>query len=122
MLFMEHKSNKKLITKVLIIGGIIAILSYLFHPGVGQFSVMINGEPVAEPLARFAAIPTFLVIMLTTGLLMVLLFLGVGVLMFLAAMVFAFAVCVIIAPYFWPVLVIIFLIIALMAFSNGNKA
>jgi len=122
MLFMEHKSNKKLITKVLIIGGIIAILSYLFHPGVGQFSVMINGEPVAEPLARFAAIPTFLVIMLTTGLLMVLLFLGVGVLMFLAAMLFAFAVCVIIAPYFWPVLVIIFLIIALMAFSNGNKA
>ena len=119
---MEHKSNKKLITKVLIIGGIIAILSYLFHPGVGQFSVMINGEPVAEPLARFAAIPTFLVIMLTTGLLMVLLFLGVGVLMFLAAMLFAFAVCVIIAPYFWPVLVIIFLIIALMAFSNGNKA
>ncbi|MDD5413126.1 MAG: hypothetical protein PHF31_17265 [Methylobacter sp.] len=121
MLFMEHKSNKKLITKVLISGGIIAMLSYLFHPGVGQFSVMINGEPVAEPLARFAAIPTFLVIMLTTGLLMVLLFLGVGVLMFLAAMLFAFAVCVIIAPYFWPVLVIIFLIIALMAFSNGNK-
>ena len=122
MLFMEHKSNKKLITKVLIIGGIIAILSYLFHPGVGQFSVMINGEPVAEPLARFAAIPTFLVIMLTTGLLMLLLLLGVGVLMFLTAMLFAFAVCVIIAPYFWPVLVIIFLIIALMAFSNGNKA
>ena len=118
---MEHKSNKKLITKVLIIGGIIAILSYLFHPGVGQFSVMINGEPVAEPLVRFAAIPIFLVFMLITGLLMVLLFLGAGALMFLAAMFFAFAVCFVIAPYFWPVLVIIFLIIALMAFSNDNK-
>ena len=115
------KSNKKLITKVLIIGGIIAILSYLFHPGVGQFSVMINGEPVAESLVRFAAIPTFLVFMLITGLLMVLLFLGAGALMFLAAMFFAFAVGFVIAPYFWPVLVIIFLIIALMAFSNDNK-
>ncbi|MFA6051007.1 MAG: hypothetical protein WC762_00275 [Methylobacter sp.] len=116
---MEHK--RKLITKVLIVGGVIAMLSYLFHPGVGQLSVMINGEPVAEPLARFAAIPTLLVILLITSLLTVLLFLGVGVLMFLAAMLFAFAVCVIIAPYFWPVLVIIFLVIALMAFSNGNK-
>lgn len=79
---MEHK--RKLIMKVLIVGGIIAILSYLFHPGVGQLSVMINGEPVAEPLARFAAIPTLLVILLITSLLTVLLFLGVGVLMFLA--------------------------------------
>lgn len=119
MLLMEHKS--KLIAKVLIVGGVIAILSYLFHPGVGQLSVMINGEPVAESLVRFAAIPTFLVFMLITGLLMVLLFLGAGALMFLAAILFAFAVCVVIAPYFWPVLVIIFLIIALMAFSNDNK-
>jgi hypothetical protein len=39
---------------------------------------MINGEPVAEPLSRFAAIPTFPVIMLVTGSLRVLLFLGGG--------------------------------------------
>lgn len=111
---MAHNHNIKLITKVLIVGGVIAILSYLFHPGVGQLSVMINGEPVAEPLVRFAAFPTFLVIILITSLLMVLLFLGVGVLLFLIAIFVAFAVCLVIAPYFWPVLVIIFLIIALM--------
>ena len=66
---MQHKHNNKLITNVLIIGGVIAILSYLFHPGVGQFSVMLNGEPVADPLVRFAAIPTLLIIMAVTGLL-----------------------------------------------------
>ena len=44
---------------------------------------MLNGEPVTEPLARFAAGPTFLLIMIITGALMVLLFLGVGLFMFL---------------------------------------
>jgi hypothetical protein len=61
--FMEKKPNNKLIAKILFIGVFIAILSYLFHPEIGQLSVMMNGEPVAEPLVRFAAIPTFLVIM-----------------------------------------------------------
>jgi hypothetical protein len=37
---------------------------------------MINGEPVAQPFSRFAAIPTFPVIMLVPGSLRVLLFLG----------------------------------------------
>ena len=64
---MEHQRNSNLMTKVFVIGLIIAILSYLFHPDVGQFSIMMNGEPVADPLVRFAAIPTFLVIMLITG-------------------------------------------------------
>lgn len=71
---MQPKHNKKLIIKVLVVGAIIAILSYLFHPGVGQLSVMLNGEPVAEPLVRFAAIPTFLLIMMITGVLVALLF------------------------------------------------
>ena len=118
---MQHKRNKKLITNVLIVGGIIAILSYLFHPGVGQFSVMLNGEPVAEPLVRFAAIPTLLIIIVVTGLLITLLFLGVGLFMFLGAMFVALAFIAIMAPYFWPVLVIIFLMIGLMTFSHGDK-
>lgn len=50
--------------KVLTAGAIIAVLSYLFHPGAGQFSVMLNNEPAAEePLVRFA-VPTFLLIMI----------------------------------------------------------
>ena len=55
---MKTQGNHKLITKVLIVGLAIAIGSYLFHPDVGQFSLMWNGEPVATPWLRFAALPT----------------------------------------------------------------
>jgi len=112
---MEHQHNKKLMIKILIVGLLIAILSYLFHPDVGQFSIMMNGEPVADPLVRFAAIPTFLVIMLITGVLMVLLFLGVGVFIFMAATFIALLGIAVAVPFFWPILLIIFLIIALMS-------
>ena len=112
---MEHQGNSKLMTKVLIVGLVIAILSYLFHPDVGQFSIMMNGEPVADPLVRFAAIPTFLVIMLITGVLMVLLFLGVGVFIFMAATFIALLGIAVVVPFFWPILLIIFVIIVLMS-------
>ncbi|MFZ2403835.1 MAG: hypothetical protein WAW41_01785 [Methylobacter sp.] len=118
---MQTKRDKKLIVKVLIAGAVIAILSYLFHPGVGQLSVMLNGEPVAEPLVRFAAVPTSLLIMILTGILMVLLFLGAGVFMFLFAMFVALAGVFIMAPYFWPVLVIVLLMITLMTVGNDKK-
>jgi hypothetical protein len=115
---MEHQNNHTLITKVLILGLVIAILSYLFHPDVGQFSLMMNGEPVADPLVRFAAIPTFLVVLLITAVLMVLLFLGVGVFLFMAATFIALLGIAIAVPFFWPILLIIFLIIALMSFKS----
>jgi hypothetical protein len=118
---MQQKQNKKLIITVLIVGAVIAILSYLFHPGVGQLSVMLNGEPVAEPLVRFAAVPTFLMVMIVTVVLIVLLFLGVGLFMFLIALFVAVVGIFIMAPYFWPVLVIVLLMAILMAVSNGNK-
>ena len=111
----QHISKHKLLTKVLIVGLVIAILSYLFHPDVGQFSIMLNGEPVADPLVRFAAMPTFLLIMLITGILMVLLFLGVGLFIFMVAMIIALLGIAIAVPFFWPILLIIFLIIALMS-------
>ena len=117
---MEHQRNNKLITKVLIVGLVIAILSYLFHPDVGQFSIMMNGEPVADPLVRFAAIPTFLVIMLFTGVLMVLLFFGVGVFIFMAALFIAFVGLAVAEPFFWPILLIIFLIIALTSMNHNH--
>lgn len=120
-MMMQQKHDKKLMIKVLVVGAIIAILSYLFHPGVGQLSVTLNGEPVAEPLVRFAAVPTFLLVMMITGVLMVLLFLGVGVFIFLCAMFVALIGVFIMAPYFWPVLVVVVLMIALMTVGNGNK-
>ncbi len=118
---MQQKQNKGLISKVLIVGAAIAILSYLFHPGAGQLSVMLNGEPLAEPLVRFAAFPTFLFVMLVTAVLMVILFLGVGVFMFMFAMLVAVVVIFIVAPYFWPVLVIVLVMTIVMSFSNGQK-
>jgi hypothetical protein len=118
---MQQKQNKKLITKVLIVGAIIAILSYLFHPGVGQLSVMFNGEPVAEPLVRFSAVPTFLLVMVVTAVLMMLLFLGAGLFIFLFAMFVALAGVFILAPYFWPILVIVLVVTLLMAVTNDRK-
>ena len=47
---MEAQRNTKLITKVLIVGAVIAVLSYLFHPEVGQLSVIINGQPIPDSL------------------------------------------------------------------------
>jgi len=48
------------------------------------------------------------------------LFLGVGVFMFLFAMCVALVGVFIMAPYFWPVLVIILLMTTLMTVGNGN--
>jgi hypothetical protein len=116
---MENKMGK-LVIKVFVVGVVIAILSYLFHPEVGQFSLMLNGSPVAEPLVRFAAIPTFLVIMLVTGILMVLLFFGVGVFIFLIALFMAVLGIGFLVPFFWPILLIIFLIIMLTSFNHND--
>lgn len=115
---MKTKHNPRLITKVLFVGVFLAILSYLFHPEVGQLSVTLNGQPIADPLIRFAAIPTFMVIIGIAVFLSVLLFLGIGVFMFTGTMFLALLLCLAIATYFWPVLVIIFLVIALMSFSH----
>ena len=116
---MEQQRNHKLITKVLIAGLVIALLSYLFHPDIGHFSIMMNGQPVADPLVRFAAIPSLIVIMLFTGALMVMLFLGVGMFIFTAALFIGFIGLAFAEPFFWPVLLIIFLVIALMSLRHN---
>lgn len=116
---MEQQRNHKLITKVLITGLVIALLSYLFHPDVGHFSIMMNGQPVADPLVRFAAIPSLIVIMLFTGALMVMLFLGVGMFIFLGALFIALLGVAFAEPFFWPILLIIFLIIVLTSSSHN---
>ncbi|TRW89958.1 hypothetical protein [Candidatus Methylobacter oryzae] len=118
---MKRKNNNQLIVKVLLVGAVTAVLSYLFHPNAGQLSILFNGEPVAEPLVRFAAGPTFLLIMVITGALTVLLFLGVGFFLFLFFMFAALMVIFIMAPYFWPVLAIILLAIMLMMVGRGKE-
>jgi len=119
---MSQQQNNNLILQTLVIGGFIAALVYFFHPGVGSFSLIINGEPVANPLIRFAAFPTLLIAMLFTSVLMFIAFLGVSMFMFVGALVFVILGVFIIAPYFWPMLVIIFLIILFMSFDNDKKS
>ena len=118
---MQNNRNIKLLAKILGISVIVAGLAYLFHPDVGQLSLMYNGQPIADPLIRFAAIPTFLAIMGLAAILTVMLFLGIGVFMFVGAIAVALIVCLAIAPYFWPVLLIVVLISALMSFDHDDK-
>jgi len=118
---MKRNRNINLIIKVLLIGSLLATLTYLFHPAGGQFSIMINGEPVADPIVHFAAIPTLLAVLFFTGILMVLAFLGAGLFIFLAALMFMMLGIFIVAPYSWPVLVIIILMIALMSFGDKKN-
>jgi hypothetical protein len=119
--FMNRNRSKHLIIKLLAIGLLIAGLSYVLHPGLGQFSLMINGQPVADPLVRLAAIPTLLLAMLFTGLLVLLAFLGVGMMLFLGALLFVVLGIFIIAPYLWPVLAIIFLVVLLMSLGRDKQ-
>ena len=118
---MSKPHNSHLFSKIIILGVFIAVLVYLFHPGVGELSLIINGEPVAEPLARLAAIPTMLLVLFISVMLGLLIFFGVGLFIFLGALFFAFFGILLIAPYFWPMLLIIFLLIVLMSIGNGNR-
>ena len=117
---MQPNQNINLISKTLLIGCFIASLIYFFHPEAEQFSIVVNGDPVAEPLVRFAIIPTILAVMIFTSILIVLAFFGIGLLIFLLALLFMIIGVVIIAPYSWPILVIVFLMIALMSLGNNN--
>ncbi len=114
-------SNGHLIAKVLLIGILVASLAYLFHPDVGQFSVIINGKPVAQPWAGLAALPTLLLVMAIGAALVILLFVGVGLFFFFTALVFALLGVMLVAPYFWPILLIILLAIVPMSVGNSGK-
>ncbi|MCK9608262.1 MAG: hypothetical protein M0R33_17595 [Methylomonas sp.] len=116
---MSGHNNSHLLVKILLLGGVLAALVYLFHPDVGQFNLMINGRPVAEPLFRLAAIPALLLVMLFIGILSALAMLGVGMLMFIGVLGFALLGILIVAPYFWPVL-LLFLMLLLILSPNSR--
>jgi hypothetical protein len=99
-------------------GILVALLSYLFHPDVGVLKLMVNGQPVDNALLGFAAIPSALIILLFSGILAVLLFLGVGFVVFLAALFVALVGMFLVAPFFWPLLVVIFFLVAVMSPPN----
>jgi|GEM_PF-212700 len=116
----NRNSHLLLIIKILLIGSLIAGLIYLFHPAVGQFNLIINGQPIAEPLARLAVIPTLLIVIFFTVLLMIIVFFGLGFMLFTGALLFAILGLFVVAPYAWPVLLLVFLLIALMSISKNK--
>lgn len=118
---MSQQRKRYVIIRILLLGCLIALLVYLFHPAVGSFNLMINGEPVAEPLVRFAAIPALFVVLFFTAILMLLAFFGVGLMVFAGAFLFVMLGIFVVAPYFWPLLLIIFLIIALLSVGDNEQ-
>jgi len=115
---MPQRSNFNLILKILFIGGLISAVVYYFHPGVGTFSLVINGQPVADPLIRLAAFPTFLFTVFFAAILMFVAFIGIGLLTFFLVLVLLMLGVVMVAPYSWPVIAFIFVIVMLMSFGN----
>ena len=117
---MEGKRTR-LILKIVLAGLLLALLAYVFHPDVGHLSLTINGEPVADPLARVAVIPAILVILLLTGILAALVMLGVGGLLLIALALTGAAGIAIVLPYFWPVLAIVVLVIGLASMDGKRR-
>lgn len=110
-----------LLLKIILVGLLLALLAYAFHPAVGHLSLTINGEPVADPLARVAVMPAILVILLLTGVLAGLVMLGVGSLLLIALALAGALGILIVLPYFWPVLAIVVLAIGLASLDSKRR-
>lgn len=108
-----------LITTVFVMGVIVAILSYLFHPDVGFFKLIVNGQPINNAILGFAALPSALAVIVISGVLAVLLFEGVSLVLFWIALFFALFAVFLVAPFFWPVLIVIFLMFVLLSPRHG---
>lgn len=116
----HHKRLSALIVKILVLGGFLALLAYLFHPGVGDVRIIVNGEPLGTPAAYFAALPTILLIMLFIAILSALVFLEVGMLLFGTTLLFGMLGVALLIPYFWPVLAIVLLSLLLASLGDSN--
>jgi hypothetical protein len=117
---MERKKSE-LIVKIVLLGLLLALLAYVFHPDGGHVSLTINGEPVTDPLARIAAVPAFLAILLLTGLLAGLVILGMGTFLLIGFVLLGAVGIAIAVPTFWPVLLIVILAVSLMSLGGRDK-
>ena len=110
-----------LILKIVLLGLLLALLAYVFHPDGGHVSLTIDGAPVTDPLARIAAVPAFLAILLLTGILAVLVILGAGTILLIGFVLLGAAGIALAVPTFWPVLIIVILAVSLASLDGkGN--
>ncbi len=118
----QHKKpHTQLIAKILLTGVLLAFLIYLFHPDTGQFSIIINGQEVADPLVRLAVIPSILAVLFFAGILSIFAFLGVSMMMFFGGLILVLLAIFFIAPFSWPILLFMFFMILLLS-SDGNQS
>ena len=117
---MDRKKSG-LILKIVLLGLLLALLVYVFHPDGGHVSLTINGEPVTDPLARIAAVPAFLAILLLTGLLAGLVILGAGTFLLIGFVLLGAAGIALAVPTFWPVLIIVILAVSLVSLGGSEK-
>jgi hypothetical protein len=110
-----------LVLKIVLLGLLLALLAYVFHPDGGHVSLTINGEPVTDPLARIAAVPAFLAIVLLTGLLAGLVILGMGTFLLIGLVLLGAVGIALAVPTFWPVLVIVILAVSLASLGGREK-
>jgi hypothetical protein len=110
-----------LILKIVLLGLLLALLAYVFHPDGGHVSLTINGEPMTDPLARIAAVPAFLAILLLTGLLAGLVILGMGTFLLIGLVLLGAVGIALAVPTFWPVLVIVILAVSLASLGGREK-
>lgn len=101
----------KLILRILLIGGLFALLSFLFHPHTGNLHITLNGDELTSPISQTAAIPLFMGIFCFALLLAVIAFLGAGTLVLIIFIFFGFVGLSVMAPFLLP-----FMFVALLVY------
>ncbi len=115
---MKRNVNGSFVIKALLAGLLVTALVYFLYPVGSHFTMMINGEPIIDPVAQFAIFPALLAVLVFTGLFFILAFLGAGLFVFLAAFLFLLFGVFMIAPYVWPLLLVAFIIVLMMLFGE----
>lgn len=108
------KNTSMLSSKVILLGVLLIILLYLFHPVTGNMHMTINGEQVTGPLAELAAFPMSLGILVFSGLLAALIFLGAGTLFLVMMAIIGFTALFVFMPFLAPFIIVGLLVYAII--------
>lgn len=119
--FIKDNKTALLAIKILLVALLVAALIYFLYPMNGHFTMMVNGKPIVDPLAQFMTFPVLLAVGVFTGLLFILAFLGAGLFVFLAAFLLMLFGVFVMAPYVWPLLLLVFIIVLMMLFGEKTS-
>jgi len=117
---MQRQHNRHLLVKTLLLGSVFAGLVYFFHPEVGRVSLLVDSQPVADPLFRLAALPILLLVIGLIGVLALIALFDVGMMIFFAVLGFSAIGVFLLAPYSWPILLLFCLMLLAMSWRGVN--